>query len=102
MKFGSALVVGLLMGSVLGAVTLLNPPPPAANVSDSQKQQVAAATPPLRKWYSTYDGVKVVCFQSGEARGFTTSPTYQQMENGAVIITNSNPSDDAWSMACGQ
>ena len=67
-------------------------------VTPAQKAELAA----LGEWHSHFDGVEVDCFQSGNARGFITNPTNRQMAEGAVVIKNSDPSDDAWNSACRQ
>jgi hypothetical protein len=95
--------IGVVLGLVIGIGALTNPPTGETKTTPQShdiEQQTASEPLPLQRWHSVFDGVEIACFQSGESRGFVTLPTNQQIWDGAVVIQNSNPSDEAWSKAC--
>ena len=56
----------------------------------------------VHQWYAYLDGNKIACYvdQAGQHRWFIVLPTPAQRAVGEVMVTNDNPSDDAWNMSC--
>jgi hypothetical protein len=99
-----SVLVGLpLVSGIVHAIISDQPEPPAQKTV--QIAQTKADDNPLagvRQWYAYLDGNKIACYvdQHGNHRWFIVLPTPAQRADGEVMVTNDNPSDDAWNSYC--